>query len=37
VTLRYLDRVRELRDELRIRRPGVTARNVDQALWEIGG
>jgi hypothetical protein len=36
VTLRYLDRVRELRDEVRDRCPDVTARTIDQALWFIG-
>src|SRR6266536_6346237 len=36
VTLRYLERVRELRDAAAARRPGVTARNIDQALWVLG-
>jgi hypothetical protein len=36
-TLRYLDRVRNLRDQVHDRRPNATARNVDQALWVIGG
>jgi len=36
-TLRYLGRVRELRDLTRGSRPRVTARNIDQALWFIGG
>jgi hypothetical protein len=36
-TLRYLDRTRDLRDQVRDGRPSVTARNVDQALWVIGG
>lgn len=36
-TLRYLDRLRQLRDLARGSRPNVTARNVDQGLWFIGG
>ena len=36
VTLRYLERVRELRDIVRVVRPDITARNIDQALWVIG-
>jgi hypothetical protein len=36
-TLRYLDRLRELRDLARRFRSSVTARNVDQGLWFIGG
>ena len=36
-TLRYLDRLRELRDLVRGFRSSVTARNVDQGLWFIGG
>jgi hypothetical protein len=35
-TLRYLDRVRELRDLTRGTWPSVTARQIDQALWFIG-
>jgi hypothetical protein len=35
-TLRYLVRLRELRDLASIARPGVTARNVDQSLWLVG-
>lgn len=35
-TLRYLDRLRELRDVMRSVRPKVTARNVDQGLWRVG-
>lgn len=37
ITLRYLDRVREIRDLARVGRPGLTARNIDQGLWVIGG
>ena len=37
ITLRYLDRVRELRDLARAQRPELTARNVDQGLWVLGG
>jgi hypothetical protein len=36
-TLWHLDRIRDLRDQVRDRRPGVTARNIDQALWVLGG
>ena len=36
-TLRYLNRVRELRDLTRGSRRSVTARNIDQGLWFIGG
>jgi hypothetical protein len=36
-TLRYLDRLRELRDLARGFRQSVTARNVDLGLWAIGG
>jgi hypothetical protein len=35
-TLRYLERIRQLRDLARRIRPSVTARQVDQALWVIG-
>jgi hypothetical protein len=35
-TLRYLDRLRELRDLVRNVRPNVTARNIDQGLWRLG-
>jgi hypothetical protein len=35
-TLRYLDRLRQLRDLVRQARPNATARNVDQGLWIIG-
>ena len=35
-TLRYLDRLRQLRDLVSVARPGVTARNLDQSLWFIG-
>jgi len=35
-TLRYLDRVRELRDHVRTTKPTITARNIDQALWVLG-
>jgi hypothetical protein len=35
-TLRYLSRVRELRDLVRTVQPTITARNIDQALWVIG-
>jgi hypothetical protein len=36
-TLRYFDRLRELRDLVRNVRPKATARNIDQGLWRIGG
>jgi hypothetical protein len=36
-TLRYLERLRELRALAQGFRPGVTARNIDQGLWLIGG
>jgi hypothetical protein len=36
ITLRYLDRLRELRDLVRVKRPSATARNVDQGLWVLG-
>ena len=36
-TLRYLNRLRELRDLVRGVRSTVTARNIDQGLWFIGG
>lgn len=36
-TLRYLDRLRQLRDLARASRPAVTARHIDQGLWLIGG
>lgn len=36
MTLRYLERVRELRDELRPSRPGTTARDVDKGLFMLG-
>jgi hypothetical protein len=35
-TLRYLERLRELRAVAQGFRPGVTARNIDQGLWLIG-
>lgn len=35
-TLRYLDRVRNLRDLVRTAQPAITARNIDQALWVLG-
>jgi hypothetical protein len=35
-TLRYLSRVRELRDLVRTVQPTITARNIDQALWVLG-
>lgn len=36
VTLRYLGRLRELRDLVRTALPKVTARNIDQGLWHLG-
>jgi hypothetical protein len=36
-TLRYLSSLRELRDLAGVARSGVTARNIDQGLWFIGG
>ena len=36
-TLRYFHRIRELRDLARKVRPSVSARNIDQGLWIIGG
>jgi len=36
-TLQFLVRVRELRDLVRGFRSNVTARNIDQGLWFIGG
>ncbi len=36
-TLRYLDRIRELRDLVSDTKPNVTARDIDLALWTIGG
>jgi hypothetical protein len=36
-TLRYLVRVRELRDKIRTARVDATCRNVDQGLYVIGG
>lgn len=36
-TLRYLLLVRELRDAARVERPSVTARNMEQGLWILGG
>jgi hypothetical protein len=36
-TLRYLECIRELRDLTRSLRPRITARNIDQGLWHIGG
>ncbi len=35
-TTRYLQLLRELRDEWRITRPEATARDVDKALWVLG-
>jgi hypothetical protein len=36
-TLHYLERLRELRDLVRNSRSDVTGRQIDQALWMIGG
>jgi hypothetical protein len=36
VTLQYMERVRELRDLTAGGQAGVTARNIDQALWVLG-
>lgn len=35
-TVHYLERVRELRDEVRRERAETTAREIDQALWVLG-
>lgn len=37
MTLRYFTTVRELRDALTTERPGTTARDVDKALYVLGG
>ncbi len=36
MTLRYLDTVRALRDDVRTIRPGTTARDLDKALYVLG-
>lgn len=37
LTSRYLERVRELRDQIRPTAPTITASDVDKGLWVLGG